>query len=171
MGALHEADGEGDGQPVDWFVLLAARLAGTVRDRNRDEIRELLADMPDGRWAWELLAVTLAAMVDDSKKPSELLAWMDDPKVRRRRFGGGRHPYAREHGTERGYKQHRDKGEDACDDCLVAHRVHLRSPECQAEYRRLVDAGVAPAAAADATTAGKVAARAATTRLADRRRA
>ncbi|RBY82667.1 hypothetical protein DQ240_18390 [Blastococcus sp. TF02A-26] len=40
---------------------------------------------------------------------------------RDRRRGPGRPALAREHGTNRGYHQHRSRGEDACAPCLDAH--------------------------------------------------
>lgn len=42
--------------------------------------------------------------------------------------GGGRRGRRnpREHGTERGYHQHRWDGDDCCDDCRRAHSAHVR---------------------------------------------
>jgi len=42
------------------------------------------------------------------------------PDVRR----GGRRPMPREHGSERGYQQHRTRHEPACGRCLYAHQIH-----------------------------------------------
>lgn len=56
-------------------ITTAQLLVGAVRAHDADAARELLdgADL-------HALAVTLAAFVDDSKTPAELLAWNDGPQ-------------------------------------------------------------------------------------------
>lgn len=39
----------------------------------------------------------------------------------------GRPAFPREHGTERGYQQHRHRGEEYCEPCRVAHREASRA--------------------------------------------
>ena len=43
---------------------------------------------------------------------------------RTRAYGGRRILHEREHGTPRGYQQHRHLGLPACDPCLDAHAEH-----------------------------------------------
>jgi len=102
---------------VDALVPLAAELVGTVRDYGPDDVTAVLARVPDGRY--DALAVVLAAMVDPDASQTELLAWTDwsPPPV----IG---QPLPREHGSERGYQQHRARRDmPACEPCKAAHRV------------------------------------------------
>lgn len=144
----------------------ALQLVATVRggDGSPDDVRALLANVPDGRW--DAVIIALAAMVDPDARPTELLAWVahtpppapdaplppiDAPPARP--FAakiGERLP--REHGTPRGYWQHRDRQEDTCADCRAAYSVSRRPQACQDEYARLVAAGVPITEAAERTT-------------------
>lgn len=60
---------------VAQLVPIAARLVGAVRDYGPEEIAAVLARVPDGRH--DALAVVLAAMVDSTRTPQQLLAWVD----------------------------------------------------------------------------------------------
>lgn len=112
------------------LVPLAAELVGTVRDYGPDDVAAVLARVPKGRH--DALAVVLASMVDPDESPANLLAWTTAGPVQSRdngfidprdRWGRFSHPLPREHGTERGYQQHRSRGDmPACDDCRAAHR-------------------------------------------------
>jgi hypothetical protein len=136
------------------LVPLAARLVVAVRDEGPDAVADVLAAVPvrpgETLPAWDALAVILAGMVDPARTMRQLLGWsleapVDtlgshppiltsapaaepepvvepvEPVVRR---GPGRPPAPREHGTERGYRQHRTRREDACDPCRAAHLEH-----------------------------------------------
>ena len=70
------------------------RCATLVRDVQRKATAAASGGGPVGTWAGELIG---------SK--------------------GGRLPLPREHGTDRGYYQHRHRREDACAGCKAAHRV------------------------------------------------
>ena len=101
---------------VDACVPLAAELVMTCRDEGPDAIADVLARVPDGRL--DALAVVLAAMVDPDAHLGDLLAWTDwqpPPPVG--------HPLPREHGSERGYQQHRARKEPFCDPCRLAHNA------------------------------------------------
>jgi hypothetical protein len=60
-------------------------------------------------------------------------------------------PLDREHGTDRGYYQHMNYGEYACDPCKDRHSIEVtvsrRPPELRAEFARLVALNVNPRAA------------------------
>lgn len=123
---------------ADHLVPIAAELVGTVRDYGPEDVAAVLARVPDGRH--DALAVILAAMVDPDARPSELLAWTDCGPVISRGEGidpirqvatPGRFP--REHGTERGYQQHRHRKEmPACELCRSAHSAHVRARKANA---------------------------------------
>lgn len=101
---------------VDACVPLAAELACTVRDEGPDAVADVLARVPDGRY--DALAVVLAAMVDPDACMTDLLAWTDwtpPPRIG--------HPLPREHGSERGYQQHRARREPFCGPCRLAHNA------------------------------------------------
>lgn len=88
-----------------------------------------------------VLALTLAAMVDPDRDLFELLEWCSAaPEEMPPRRQARRLP--REHGTPRGYYQHRDSGEPTCADCRAAHSVERRPQICRDEYARLRAAGV-----------------------------
>lgn len=137
-----------------------ARLAGTIRDHGPDAIAPLLdpANVPGGRL--DLLALALAGMVDPDRPVSELVAWSlpGAPPLRSRSRAGGARPGAgrprlpREHGTERGWGQHRTHADPPCPDCRAAHKVTGRPRVCRDEFARLVAQGVAPTEAADLST-------------------
>jgi hypothetical protein len=157
--ALTGADGEGRAIAMEDHVLLGARIAATLRDSEEPdlwrEIDAMIKATPGVRL--DLLIIALAAMVDVNKTPAQLVAWTHEGVRRaRRQLAGGRRPNPREHGTERGYQQHRQYGEDQCGHCTIAHRVHLRPPECKDAFAQLVAAGVPMAEAADATTPGRL---------------
>lgn len=106
-----------DEQLVDACVPIALNLVCVVRDEGPDAVEAALAEVPDGRL--DALCVVLAAMVDEDRTAHELLAWTDwsPPRV----IG---QPLPREHGTERGYQQHRARRDmPACEPCKAAHRV------------------------------------------------
>ena len=115
------------------LVPLAAELIGTVRDYGPEDVAAVLARVPAARH--DALAVVLAAMVDPDQTPAKLLAWIEagpvqsrDKEYPTRKGVGGRVAAPREHGTERGYQQHRHRREmPACDACLTAHREHARA--------------------------------------------
>jgi hypothetical protein len=108
------------------LIPLAAELIGVVRDYGPDDVAAVLARVPEGRH--DALAVVLAAMVDPDKTPSQLLAWTRKPVQSRDkkspppRKPSKRRGYAREHGSDRGYYQHRSRLDwPACEPCLNAH--------------------------------------------------
>jgi hypothetical protein len=110
---------------ADELVPIAAELVGTVRDYGPDDVAAVLARVPQGRH--DALAVVLAAMVDPDRTAHELLAWTGGPVQSRDKPPVGV-SLPREHGTERGYQQHRHRGDlPACGPCLVAHRSHARA--------------------------------------------
>ncbi len=60
-------------------ITLAQQLVGAVHECNRRRIGELIRNAtPQQRYS---VIVTLAAMVDPDRKPSDLLAWLDDPQT------------------------------------------------------------------------------------------
>lgn len=169
-----------DAELMHALVLHGARLAGAIRDVDPDTIHNLIHPdvVPGGRV--DLLALALAAMVDPDRRPSELVAWSlpenspalltarerdaqrkRDARAARRETGPtltsvGRPPAPREHGTAKGWGQHRTHGDPVCEPCRIAHRVEVRPAICREEFARLVAAGVPLADAADATTLSKV---------------
>lgn len=132
----------------------AARLVGAVDAGSRTQVAGVLALTPGGRL--DVLAIALASLIDPDQTLRELLAIRD---VRRRgRARGarrivasltGRRPLPREHGTERGYKQHHHRREEACPDCLAAHSVEHRPQLCKDEFTRLRAEGVSIVRAAE----------------------
>ncbi len=60
-------------------VTLAQQLVGAVHECNRRRISELTHTA--SRQQLTAATVALAAMVDPDRKPSELLAWLDDPET------------------------------------------------------------------------------------------
>lgn len=64
-----------------WAVAAAQQLAGAVHEHGPAEVAAILEPL-DRQQLFEL-AVTLGAMVDPSLRPSELLAWNDDPQMSR----------------------------------------------------------------------------------------
>lgn len=67
---------------ADALVPLAARLVGAVHDEGPEATAEALAAVralpaPDGVNPDDALAATLAAMVDPTRSPRELLAWTE----------------------------------------------------------------------------------------------
>jgi len=98
----------------------AAQLVAAVRDEGPDVVQALLAATPGGRV--DALAVILAGMVDPDRTVRSLLAWSLEgpvPTVGHPPLLSGREP--REHGTERGYRQHRTADDPACPPCTAAH--------------------------------------------------
>jgi hypothetical protein len=124
-----------DEQITDTLVPIAAQLIGTVRDYGPADVAAVLARVPDGRF--DALAVVLAAMVDPDVRPSELLAWTTAGPVQSREEWYS-HPLPREHGSERGYKQHLRAGESACEDCLRGHREANKVYRARTAARRKV---------------------------------
>lgn len=127
----------------------ALQLVATVHgDGDAGNVAALLASCPQGRW--DAVLVALAGMVDPDARVTDLLAWMTPtpakpttpaPLVTAARAP---HPNAlpREHGTPRGWRQHYDRGETACEECTAARTVARRPAQCQQEYARLRAAGV-----------------------------
>ena len=116
---------------ADALVPIAAELIGCVRDCGPDDVAAVLARVPDGRH--DALAVVLAAMVDPDATTRELLAWTTAGPVQSRgelpprENWGGRPAAPREHGSEKGYQQHRHRRDmPACQPCLAAHSQHTR---------------------------------------------
>lgn len=72
--------------------------------------------MPSSEWA-EFQRLTRTAGVTPRVAATVVLE-----QRRRRRIG---RPAFREHGTERGYQQHKHRGEDACRRCLSAHSADV----------------------------------------------
>ena len=108
------------------LVPIATELIGCVRDFDPADSAAVLARVPDGQMG--ALAIVLAAMVDPDATPAELLAWTDwTPPAR---VG---HPLPREHGSERGYQQHRSRREPFCAPCRLAHNAVAAA---QAKRRR-----------------------------------
>jgi hypothetical protein len=113
----------------DALIPIAAELIGVVRDYGPADVAAVLARVPDGRH--DALAVVLAAMVDPDARPSELLEWTKHPVQSRdtgpepnkgKKKGGKSRRLPREHGTERGYQQHRSRFDlPACTRCITAH--------------------------------------------------
>lgn len=108
----------------------AVELVGVVRDYGPEDVAAALALVPDGKF--DALCVVLAAMVDPDKTLRQLLGWLDTP-VQSRVFEPqsqrprGRPSHPREHGTERGYQQHKSRREmPPCEPCAHAHRVNNR---------------------------------------------
>jgi hypothetical protein len=102
------------------LVPVAARLVGSVRDDGPVDVAMILSGIPGDHLP--ALAVVLAAMVDPERTPGQLLAWTQPDYVPPKRTG--RKPYPREHGTDRGYHQHRERDDmPACDSCLTAHNA------------------------------------------------
>lgn len=117
-------------QLVDDLVPIAAELVGTVRDYGPDDVAAVLARVPQGRH--DALAVVLAAMVDPDRTAYELLAWTGGPVQSRDKPPVGV-ALPREHGSERGYQQHRHRRDlPACGPCLIAHRAAARPAEAVA---------------------------------------
>lgn len=100
----------------------ALELIDAVRYGSATQVRDILTQVKDGRT--DALAVVLAAMVDPEQTPTGLLGWVDGIEEPTRM---GRPPNTREHGSERGYNQHRTRDEDACLLCRVAHNAHNRA--------------------------------------------
>lgn len=115
------------------LIPVAAQLVGTVRDYGPEDVQAVLAQA-DGRHAE--LALVLAAMVDPDASPAELLAWQKagpvqsrDAKPMQRTGVGGRPKAPREHGTDRGYFQHRNRKDwPACEPCRIAHNEATYRP-------------------------------------------
>lgn len=134
----------------------AARLVSAVRSGSRTQVTGTLALTPGGRT--DVLAIALASLVDEDSTLSELLAWT---RYRAPRRPGpstlavsaaqtGRRALPREHGSERGYKQHHHLQDlPACEDCRAAHSVAQRPAVCQEEYARLRATGVPVVQAAE----------------------
>jgi hypothetical protein len=120
---------------METCVHLGARLAGAVRAADHLEIRRLLTAVPGGRI--DVLAIALAAMVNPEESPATLVDWADR-----------RAPW---HGSDHGWHRHHVNGTQPCPDCDAAHRILRRPRPCQAEWRRLVSAGVNPVTAAELT--------------------
>lgn len=123
-------------------ALAASRLVEAVHRGTRPAVVRALAaaraaagDDPD------VLDITLAAMIDPDRDVYELLEWCSaapeelPPRRQARR-------YPREHGSPRGYWQHRDNGEPSCAECRAAHAVENRPQICRDEYARLRADGV-----------------------------
>ena len=112
------------------LVPIAARLVATVRDYGPDDVVDVLRCVPAGRF--DALAVILAGMVDPDATPADLLAWTEEGPVRSPLTVAAwqSHPLPREHGSERGYYQHRSRGEVQCAPCRRAHA--LRTAERKA---------------------------------------
>lgn len=106
------------------LVPVATRLVVAVRDEGPDAVKDVLATVPQGRV--DALAVILAGMVDPDRTVRSLLAWSLEgpvPTVGHPPLLSGREP--REHGTQRGYRQHRRADEDPCDPCSSAHAADV----------------------------------------------
>lgn len=152
-------------QLIEHCIHLGARLAATVRDGTRADVQALLAELPGPPLSREgaALVVALAAMVDPDTSPAQALEWSFRPpaerlaaqaKAERAARGpllGGRPRLPREHGTDRGYGQHRYNGDEACAECTAAHAVAQRPKVCQQEYARLRAQGVPVLEAAEAS--------------------
>lgn len=112
------------------LVPIAAELVGTLRDYSLEDVDAVLARVPESDHA--ALAKVLAAMVDPDASVRDLLAWTKSGPVKSRDVDPGHkvlasiknsHPLPREHGSERGYQQHRSRDDmPACEPCQVAHR-------------------------------------------------
>lgn len=124
---------------LERVALAAARFVQAVHHGTRAEVSRALAAVPAADR--DVLDITLAAMVDPDRDVTELLAWCSaDPDEMPPRRQSRRYP--REHGTPRGYWQHRDYGDTACADCRAAHAVEQRPQICRDEYARLRAEGV-----------------------------
>lgn len=127
-------------------ALSAARVVQAVHHGTRPDVLAALADVPAADR--DVLLITLAAMVDPDRDVIELLAWCS---------GDGTEPpapvrgFPREHGTPRGYYQHRHLREDACAECRAAHAVEGRPQICRDEFARLRAEGVPVIEAAQRT--------------------
>lgn len=123
-------------------ALTAHRLVHAVRTGTRHDVVRAAAaagGTPDD--PGYVLALTLAAMVDPEADVYDLLEWCSaDPSELPAREQPRRYP--REHGTPRGYYQHRDNGEVTCPDCRAAHAVEGRPQICRDEFARLRADGV-----------------------------
>jgi hypothetical protein len=123
-------------------ALAAGRLVDAVHRGTRpDVVRALAACRESAGGDPDVLAITLAAMVDPAADLADLLRWCSaDPSELPPRRQARRLP--REHGTPRGYWQHRDNGERTCAECRAAHAVENRPQVCRDEFARLCAAGV-----------------------------
>lgn len=153
----------------------AGRVVAAVHDEDPAEVDALLdpGTVPGG----DLLVLTkvLAAMVDPQRTTAELLAWTqprpqpltappvlpphpveETLPIARLAPAAGRPRHPREHGTDKGYGQHRTHRDPMCEPCLIAHRVASRPRMCQEEFARLVAAGVPLHEAAARTTLARV---------------
>lgn len=130
-------------------ALAAYRLVHAVRTgTRRDVVRAAEAAGIPADHPGYVLALTLAAMVDPDADVYDLLEWCSaDPAELPPRAQARRYP--REHGTPRGYYQHRDNGEPTCDDCRAAHAVEVRPQICRDEFARLRADGVSVIEAAN----------------------
>ena len=126
-------------------TLLGLRLAAALRHGDRTQVDQLLEEIPGGRM--DVLALSLAAMVDPDLELSTTTGQVISGS-RRPRLTGGPELLPREHGTRRGYRQHRDREEQPCPECTAAWAVARRPLACQVEYARLrsLNVSVLPAA-------------------------
>lgn len=61
-------------------------------------------------------------LVDAGARPTVAATVVHEQQ--RRRPSGGPRPAPREHGSERGWRQHRTDGTEACEACRAAHSRH-----------------------------------------------
>lgn len=69
---------------ADALVPIAAQLVATVRDYGPEDVKAILAQVPEGRH--DALAIVLAAMVNPDKRPRDLLAWTTAGPVQSREW-------------------------------------------------------------------------------------
>ena len=131
-------------------TLLGLRLAAALRHGDRAQVNQLLEEVPGGRM--DVLALSLAALVNPDLELSTTTGQVISGS-RRPPLTGGPEPLPREHGTRRGYRQHRDREEQPCPDCTAAWAVARRPAACQVEYARLRSLHVSVLAAAELSRA------------------
>jgi hypothetical protein len=105
----------------------AGQLACAVRDYDTRLVARILnANDPAA------IAVTLAAMVDIDRTPSDLLAW-NDAAIK----PGGRRPLP--HGTHAAFNLHRFHGQEPCESCRAGEREYQRARQRRRRDCRTVD--------------------------------
>jgi hypothetical protein len=112
----------------------ALQLVDAVHRADRLDIARIVADAD-----LPALAVVLAAMVDEDKPVSELLAWARDLRVRPAgaRKGSKAPRLLQPCGTHAAYTRHRSRGEEPCEACVIGERLYQRNrPGKRAGARR-----------------------------------